>query len=99
MAEGCSYSGQPVLLTEFGGIAMLSKTKGDSWGYNSGAKNAEEFYERYADLMRGIYENAEFRGFCYTQLTDVQQEVNGLLGEDHKPKFDPEKIRKMTEGK
>ncbi len=27
-------------------------------------------------------------GFCYTQLTDVEQEVNGLLTYHRKPKFD-----------
>ncbi|MBD5636216.1 MAG: glycoside hydrolase family 2 [Clostridia bacterium] len=97
MAYGCKYSGQPVLLTEFGGIAMKSDTKGVNWGYNEGSADQDEFYARYDNLLMGIYANKEFQGFCYTQLTDVQQEVNGLLNADHKPKFDLAKIKKLTE--
>ena len=48
--------------------------------------------------MRGIAQ-CDFDGFCYTQLTDVQQEVNGLLDEDHVPKFDIEAVRELTAGK
>lgn len=97
--NGHEYCGQPVLLTEFGGIAMAGDTSEKNWGYNGAAKTKEEFYERYANLMSGIYAHKEFRGFCYTQLTDVQQEVNGLLYPNRKPKFDLEKIKRLTEGK
>lgn len=99
MCKDHHYNGQPVLFTEFGGIAMKGDTTGDNWGYNDGAKSAQEFYDRYENLMKGIYQHKEFRGFCYTQLTDVQQEVNGLLYPDRKPKFDLEKIKSITEGK
>ena len=92
MADGSSYHGQPVLLTEFGGIAMQSGFNGENWGYNSGAKTKEEFYARLSNLMQGIYD-CDFCGYCYTQLTDVQQEINGLLDEDHKPKFDNAKLK------
>ena len=99
MAHGCKYKGQPVLFTEFGGIAMKDETKGENWGYNGSANDKEEFYKRYENLMQGIYANKDFRGFCYTQLTDVQQEVNGLLYPDRTPKFDVERIKKLTLGK
>lgn len=99
MAKGCVYGGQPVLLTEFGGIAMSAEMKNGKWGYNDGAQDAEAFYARYGDLLRGIYAHPEFRGFCYTQLTDVQQEVNGLLYPDRTPKFDCERLKRLTEGK
>ena len=49
--------------------------------------------------MDGIYASKQFQGFCYTQLTDVQQEVNGLLYPDRTPKFDTEKLKKITEHK
>lgn len=91
-AEGSYYGGQPVLFTEFGGIAM--QTDGDGWGYNAGAKNAEEVYARLEGLMKGVYACA-FQGYCYTQLTDVQQELNGLLDENHEPKLDVERVRKI----
>ncbi len=99
MAEGCAYRGQPVLLTEFGGIAMTAETKDGNWGYNDGAKDEEAFFARYGELIRGIYAHPELRGFCYTQLTDVQQEVNGLLYPDRTPKFDCERLKRITEGK
>ncbi|MCH5165024.1 MAG: glycoside hydrolase family 2 [Clostridiales bacterium] len=96
MAEGNVYQGQPVLLTEFGGIAMQSGCVDGNWGYNSGAKTAEEFYARLTNLMKGIYE-CDFCGYCYTQLTDVQQEINGLLDENHEPKFDNAKLKNIFE--
>ena len=49
--------------------------------------------------MDGIYAQKELQGFCYTQLTDVQQEVNGLLYPDRSPKFEMSKIKKITEHK
>lgn len=92
LANNNPYNGQPVLLSEFGGI-MFEKDQGDgNWGYNSAAKNDDEFFSRLKELVDGIYE-ADFQGFCYTQLTDVQQEVNGLLDDEHNPKVDPEKMR------
>ncbi len=98
MAFGCKYAGQPVLLTEFGGIAMANEATDGNWGYNSGARSDEEFYTRYENLMQGIHAHAGFQGFCYTQLTDVQQEVNGLLDALHAPKFDLARIARATRG-
>ena len=97
MCGGEKYAGQPVLLTEFGGIAMSGDMLGENWGYNGGAESEEEFYARYADLLGGIARTAQLKGFCYTQLTDVQQEVNGLLFADRTPKFDLARIRALTE--
>lgn len=99
MATGCKYAGQPVLLTEFGGIAMSGEAKDGNWGYNTGAETREEFFSRYKNLLDGVYSCEEFQGFCYTQLTDVQQEVNGLLYPDRTPKFDLETLKKITEHK
>ena len=92
LANGNPYCGQPVLLTEFGGIMFEKDQQGGNWGYNAAAKNDEEFSDRLKALMDGIYA-ADFQGFCYTQLTDVQQEVNGLLDAEHQPKVDPAKLR------
>lgn len=96
LCNGVSYNGAPVLMTEFGGIAMKNETNGDNWGYNVGAKDKDEFYSRYGKLIQGIAE-LYFQGFCYTQLTDAQQEVNGLLDEHHNPKFDVAVIKKLTD--
>jgi hypothetical protein len=89
MAEGNKYAGQPVLFTEFGGIALQND---GGWGYNSQAQSAEEYFARLQNLMKGIAE-CDFQGYCFTQLTDVQQEVNGLLDENHMPKLDAERLK------
>ena len=93
------YQGEPVLVTEYGGIAMQTDAKNGAWGYGEGAKGEEEFLSRYRDLAKGIYDIKHIQGFCYTQLTDVQQEVNGLLYADRTPKFNVDKIRDITTGK
>ena len=93
-ADGHKYKGQPVLLTEFGGIAFISEQKGEAWGYGNGAKNAEELLERLEQLINGIAQT-EFQGYCYTQLTDVQQEVNGLLYADRTPKVDLNNLKNI----
>ena len=97
-ADGHKYKGQPALLTEFGGIAFVSEQQGEAWGYGNGAKNADELCERLEQLIKGISQT-EFQGYCYTQLTDVQQEVNGLLYTDRTPKADLEKLKKIFENK
>ena len=93
-ADGHKYKGQPVLLTEFGGIAFVSEQKGEAWGYGNGAKNAEELLERLEQLINGLAQT-EFQGYCYTQLTDVQQEVNGLLYADRTPKVDLNNLKNI----
>ena len=93
-ADGHKYKGQPVLLTEFGGIAFVSEQKGEAWGYGNGAKNAEELLERLEQLINGIAQT-EFQGYCYTQLIDVQQEVNGLLYADRTPKVDLNNLKNV----
>ena len=96
MAEGHRHLGKPAMLTEFGGIAMQSHAVGDNWGYNKGATDTDDLYARLANLMSGIAE-CGFQGFCYTQLTDVQQEVNGLLDADRKPKADLDRLKNIFE--
>lgn len=90
--KGASYHGQPILFTEFGGVAMRSDANGENWGYGESATNAEAFYRRIERLLNGVA-RCPFCGYCYTQLTDCQQEVNGLLDYEHKPKFDTERLR------
>jgi beta-galactosidase/beta-glucuronidase len=90
---GYAYRGEPILITEFGGIAFSGDEEG--WGYST-VSNAEEFLERYESLVEALLRTALVQGFCYTQLTDVEQEINGLLTYDRKPKVDPARIREIT---
>jgi beta-galactosidase/beta-glucuronidase len=90
-------SQQPVVLSEFGGIAMLeSGEKG--WGY-SRVTNEEEFVVAYEGLLRALHACGGIAGFCYTQLTDTFQEKNGLLTMDRVPKAAIERLAKATRGK
>ena len=96
-AEGERYAGEPALLTEFGGRAMQSDAKGEAWGYSGAVQNEEAFLKQLGSIMQGVY-SCNFQGYCYTQLTDVQQEVNGLLTAERKPKADIEKLKALFGG-
>lgn len=87
-----AYLGQPLIFSEYGGIAYDKDSKGGNWGYGDGAKSEKEMLERIKDLTKGL-KNTYFQGFCYTQFTDVQQEVNGLCDENLNPKFDEESLK------
>ena len=96
-APGCGYTGQPVMVTECGGIFYnVEDTSG--WGYTN-AGRVEDFYRIYHQVVSAMLESPVVQGFCYTQLTDVQQEQNGLLSFDHRPKFDCGVIRAINEGR
>lgn len=92
-AKGYAYQGQPVMLTEYGGIAF---DEGKGWGYGNQVKSEEEFLQRYESITQAIKNTPYICGFCYTQITDVQQEVNGLLTENRAPKVDLEKIKEIN---
>jgi hypothetical protein len=93
---GHPHAGQPIMLTEFGGIA-LSRDPDATWGYSRSA-NAADFAERYRRLMTVVNEAAMFAGFCYTQFADTYQESNGLLYADRTPKIPLEEIAAATRG-
>ena len=95
LADCDSYDGAPVILTEFGGVALEEQLTGSAWGYRGPAHDREEYIRRLTTLMDVIYSDQRLSGFCYTQLTDVQQEVNGLLKPDRTPKCGAEIFRKI----
>ncbi len=98
------YAGQPYFVSEFGGIwwneAEARQAAGvagtdveSSWGYGQRVTSEEEFYTRFDGLCGVLLENPDMFGYCYTQLTDVFQEKNGIFTFDRSPKFDLERIR------
>ena len=97
--EGYAHKGQPVMLTEFGGIAFVEPSEAitKTWGY-SAATSSKEFRRRYEELMNAIHRIELFAGFCYTQLTDTFQEANGLLKADRTPKFPLNAMARATRG-
>lgn len=94
--KGYAYAGQPILFTEFGGCSFKRDLSADAWGYGSAVENEQEFAERLNSLISAI-ETMDFCcGWCYTQFTDVQQEVNGLLTADRRPKLPIAAIEKIV---
>ncbi|MNI74763.1 hypothetical protein D3C73_1308690 [compost metagenome] len=97
LVGGTVYSGQPILVTEFGGIAY-KKSDWEGWGY-SGAENDEDFLKKLADVVEPLLQSPHVQGICYTQLTDVEQEINGLLTYDRIPKVPVEKLKQIFGGR
>lgn len=95
-ANGWEYKGQPILVTEFGGISYQKGEK-EGWGY-SNAVSDDDFARRYNDVISPLLDSPCVQGFCYTELTDVEQEINGLLTYDREPKIPVEVIKKINEG-
>jgi beta-galactosidase/beta-glucuronidase len=95
-ANGFGYQDQPILLTEFGGIGFDASGQ-PGWGYTS-VEDEGEFVREYKRIIDAVYASVGLWGFCYTQITDVEQEINGLLTYDRRAKCDLKKIRAINDG-
>ena len=94
------YSGQPYWISECGGTVWAAD-RSDGWGYGSAPKSEEEFAQRYEGLISTMLANPRVCGFCYTQLTDIEQEQNGLYKYDRTRKFADavyDRIRSANQG-
>jgi hypothetical protein len=91
--EGHDHAELPIVLSEFGGIA-LSPGAG-AWGYSC-AEDAEDYARRYESLMRAVHSIGLFSGFCYTQFADTYQEANGLVTADRSPKIPIPRLAQAT---
>lgn len=89
------YGGQPVFVSEYGGIKWETDSTVKSWGYGKDVRTPEELAERYCGLTEALITNKKMFGFCYTQLYDIEQEQNGLYTYDRKKKFDDEIYNKI----
>ncbi len=94
--EGHPHAGQPIVLSEFGGIAFSDDPEA-TWGY-SRSHTAEEFGQEYTALLEAIHTLNVLAGFCYTQFADTYQESNGLLYADRTPKLPLDLIMRATRG-
>jgi hypothetical protein len=83
------------MLTEFGGISYQSNSGESGFGY-SRAADREAFLKQYRELLNAVLNSPAIAGFCYTQLTDVEKETNGLLTADREPKLDVDAVRAIT---
>lgn len=89
-----SYQGDPILLTEFGGIGYKADEQ-EGWGYTT-VTSAEEYISEYGRVIRPVFESDVIFGYCYTQLYDVEQEINGILTYHREPKCSLEKIKELN---
>ena len=102
-ARGVQPTGKEAfLVTEYGGIAFTNiGLQGDaggmeSWGYHDKVESEEAFFERFQSVTDAIRAIPYCQGYCYTQLTDVMQEVNGLLTPDRKLKIDVKRFAALN---
>lgn len=96
-ANGFDYRGEPIMITEYGGIAYKAD-EAEGWGY-SAVKSADDLVAEYKKNTEVLLNSPVIQGFCYTQLTDVEQEINGLLTYDRQPKCDLKKIKEINDQK
>jgi len=91
--QAVKYDGKkPFFVSEYGGIRWVSQEAEGAWGYGQAPKDIEEFYARLEGLTKVLLDNPEMCAFCYTQLTDVYQETNGIYNFDRTEKFDMDRI-------
>ncbi len=91
------YRGQPFFVSEFGGIWWNPEAAKDeeSWGYGERPKTIDEFYEHFERLCTVLLDDPNMFAYCYTQLTDIYQEQNGVVRFDRSRKFDLERLRNV----
>jgi len=99
-ARGSRYRGQPIVLSEIGGFLAIPteippERRDLLYQFYASFEKPEELLEKYQDLMQGIATLKFLAGFCYTQLTDIEQEINGLLTHDRKPKVPADRIAEI----
>ncbi len=95
LLQGYIHQGEPIMLTEFGGISYLPDSTTPWFGYGT-VRDSESFLAKYRELVEAILSSPAIAGFCYTQLTDTEQETNGLLTANREPKLDPAAVRAIT---
>ena len=90
------YKGQPYFVSEFGGFKS-TQSQSETWGYGSAPGSFEELHRRFDKMCTLLLDNPNMFGYCYTQLTDVYPEENGIYTFDRKPKFDLARIKKIQQ--
>jgi YihY family inner membrane protein len=96
-ARGSKYRGQPIVLSEVGGFLAIpqgipAEKRDMLYQFYDSFRTPQELLEKYRDLMKGLATLTFLAGFCYTQLTDIEQEINGLLTYDRQPKLASEDV-------
>ena len=96
-SRGTAGAGEPVIISEFGGLS-LHPEKGRAGSATARYRTPSACSRSIGNWSTAILASPAVAGFCYTQLTDILQETNGLLTAGREPKVDPERIREVTAG-
>ena len=97
--DGYGYQQEPMILSEFGGIAFEESSTGEeAWGY-SGANSSSEFEEKVLAIISTVQKSELLQGYCYTQFNDLEQEVNGLLTMEREPKLNLASLAKVNQAR
>ena len=94
-ADRFQYQGQPLFLSEFGGIAYTASANDKDWGYSGIETTEEGFLQRLMSLTKYVRAHTDIQGYCYTQFSDVAQEINGLTDSKRTPKVPIEKLKEI----
>ena len=98
-----AWNNQPYIVDEYGGVGFIPEDRqiysANSWGYNTEQLSQSEAEQRIRELTDVLVDDPRIAGYCYTQLTDIEQEQNGIYNYDRTPKFDQENIRKCFQRK
>lgn len=94
--QSSSYQGQPILVTEYGGIAFAGTNK-KYWDYFRSVKREDEFFNRFRSITEAIQKIDYVVGYCYASLTGAMQEVNGLMSTDRKLNVNMKMDREINE--
>lgn len=89
------YNNQPIILSEFGGASLKSSS---GWGYGKKMEDITSYKEQLNNIFKNVYKLDYLAGYCYTQLTDVEQETNGLFYENRIPKLSLDELRLIING-
>lgn len=93
--ENREVGSEPIVISEFGGLTFRPGEDEEWFGYAQ-FEDAESLLAKYDELVSALLDSTALAGFCYTQLTDTEQETNGLLTADRKPKFDAALLRAIN---
>jgi beta-galactosidase/beta-glucuronidase len=95
LGEGGVFEGQPIVISEYGGLSYRPRDSEDWFGYGQ-FSSPEALLEKYEELTGALLGSTALAGYCYTQLTDTEQESNGLLTMDREAKLDSARVRAIN---
>ena len=98
LLPGVVRTGEPVVLSEFGGLTLDTDGESETWPGYGVVTDAKALLEGYRGLVEALLASSALAGFCYTQLTDTLQEKNGLLTEARRPKISAAAVREINNG-